>query len=305
MRDVGQYLPGEEETQELLEKDHDDLTDAELTAKIKLSIKRRFSRPEWVLMFEYGAPQGQAVCDCIAVNTIASRNYKVVGMEFKASRSDWLREKRNPQKADYFVQRCDEWYIVAGGSFVDEDELPEGWGLLELKPNSEQIWKIRESNLTEHQAGEFGRRFWVRFLEQTVGDETNFNQSDLKEAHNRGYQEGLDETSESDVDYNVKRLRTKADRWDTLQDRGFGFVWRMDEEALRTLELAWKLIGMVHKNGISDLTGDVDSLRRSVERKTEKMQNAVETLDEGIDILERRIEDGQVPEALQEEAQDG
>lgn len=32
-----------------------DLSDKEVTSKIKLSVKRRFSYPEWVLMFEFGA----------------------------------------------------------------------------------------------------------------------------------------------------------------------------------------------------------------------------------------------------------
>lgn len=105
------------------------LSDSEKTAKIKLSIKRRYDEPEWLKSFELASPDGKRA-DAVAVNTFPSRNFKIVGFEFKASRSDWLRVKKQPEKSDYFVQLCDEWYVVAWKDVVEKEELPDGWDYL-------------------------------------------------------------------------------------------------------------------------------------------------------------------------------
>jgi len=54
-----------------------------------------------------------------------------MGFEVKASRSDWLNELKNGQKADDLAKYCDYWYLVVGDKdFVKEGELPKTWGLI-------------------------------------------------------------------------------------------------------------------------------------------------------------------------------
>lgn len=290
----------QERWRELHEVPFDDLSDAEITSKIKLSIKRRFDYPEWVLMFEYGAPGNSgSVCDCLAVNTLPSRNFKVVGFEFKASRSDWLREVRDGQKADYFVRLADEFYVVAPKGIVQESEIPEGWGYLEMKPNSEQLYKLQDSELTEHQQGEPGRRFWVRFLKQTVGEESNYSQQDLIEARSRGYEDAKDdEFTQRTLDRDLDRLRDKAERWDRLQDSPLGFLpnYGFDEEDIKTLELAWRLVRAVRGDSYGDLRKEVERLQDSIERHADDMLESAEEIEGGIENLVDRVESGAAPE---------
>ncbi|AYN57636.1 hypothetical protein PBI_COTE_65 [Arthrobacter phage Cote] len=53
------------------------------------------------------------------------------GHEVKVSRSDWLTELRDPEKAEAFARYCDYWWLVVGDSGIVRDgELPAGWGLL-------------------------------------------------------------------------------------------------------------------------------------------------------------------------------
>lgn len=52
------------------------------------------------------------------------------GHEVKVSRGDWLRELRDPTKADTWRQYCDRWWLVAPAGVARPDELPTGWGLL-------------------------------------------------------------------------------------------------------------------------------------------------------------------------------
>lgn len=53
------------------------------------------------------------------------------GHEVKVSRSDWLTELKDPEKAEAFARYCDYWWLVVSGpEIVRTGELPKGWGLL-------------------------------------------------------------------------------------------------------------------------------------------------------------------------------
>jgi len=248
-----------EEWQELVEKEESELSDAEKTSKIKLSIKRRYDAPEWTVAFELMSPENRRA-DAIAVNTLASRNYKIVGFEFKASRNDWLSEKRDGEKADYFARICDEWYIVAWAGIVTEDELPDGWGLLELKPNSEQLWTIVESDMSGYQQESPGRPFWGRFLKKTVGSETNYTEQDLKEAQKRGYEEGKEDGKEYGSTIEDRRIKKKAERWDALEEAGLDWLYNVTEEDIQELRDARKLLHMLNEEGYKTIRSEFENL---------------------------------------------
>lgn len=284
----------EERWKELHEQPLEELSDAEVTSKIRLSVRRRYDYPEWILMFEYGAPGSEgSVCDCLAVNTFPSRNYKVIGFEFKASRSDWLREVRDGQKADYFVRLADEFYVVAPKGVVEDSEIPDGWGYLELKPNSEQLYKLQDSDLTEHQQGEPGRRFWIRFLEQTMGRESNYSEQDLREARSRGYDDAkADGIDDRELDRNLDRLRTKADSYERLQEEFDFLPWRdFDEKDAETLGLAVSLIRAVDSDGFGSIRGTLEHFEDDIDRQAERMQESIDELKQGFQSLEDRVFD--------------
>jgi hypothetical protein len=292
----------QERWQELHERPLDDLTDKQITSKIRLSVKRRFSGA-WTLMFEFGAQNGR-VADAIAVSTAASRNYKIVGFEFKASRADWLRELKDQEKAEQFVRIVDEWYVVAPKGVIEESEIPDGWGYLELKPNSEQLYKIRDSALTDYQQGDPGREFWIKFLKRTVGSESNYSEADVEEARSRGYEQAKTELqTKGHPDVNIDRLRDKADSWDALRDRFEPLPWgRLADEDLDTLELGVKLVKLIDAGQIGGLRNDIESLERNIGRYTESVREQTQTLADGVDALQRRIEEeGKVPDLPDED----
>lgn len=56
---------------------------------------------------------------------------KIHGHEIKTSRSDWLTEIRDPEKAQAFAQYMDYfWLVVSDKDIVRPGELPAGWGLM-------------------------------------------------------------------------------------------------------------------------------------------------------------------------------
>lgn len=69
--------------------------------------------------------------DAMAMSLWPSRGLLVHGFEVKCSRSDWLREMKEPAKAEGFCQKVDHFWIVAATDDVVADgELPPTWGLL-------------------------------------------------------------------------------------------------------------------------------------------------------------------------------
>lgn len=74
--------------------------------------------------------KGDHSADAVAMGLYPSRGLEVLGYEFKVSRSDWLRELKNAQKAEAICRYCNRWFIVAPKDVVKPEELPATWGLL-------------------------------------------------------------------------------------------------------------------------------------------------------------------------------
>lgn len=62
------------------------------------------------------------------------KDHAIIGHEVKVSRSDWLAELRDPEKAEAFRPYVHQWYLVVSDrNIVKPGELPEGWGLMALQ----------------------------------------------------------------------------------------------------------------------------------------------------------------------------
>lgn len=73
------------------------------------------------------------IADFIAVDCWPGGGIQVHGHEVKVSRSDWLHELEQPDKAEAFKRYMDRWWLVVPDtSIVRPGELPEGWGLITL-----------------------------------------------------------------------------------------------------------------------------------------------------------------------------
>lgn len=118
------------------------------TPQLCTALRERFSAPEYALMFEVRSGTGHSgsvrYADAIAMGLWPSRGLDLTGFEIKASRSDWLRELKEPQKADRIAIYCDRWYVVAGDKdIVLPGELPTAWGL--IVPRGEKLMIVKEA----------------------------------------------------------------------------------------------------------------------------------------------------------------
>lgn len=104
------------------------------TAELRALLRRKFPAGQYAMLDEVRDAAGfdaSRSMDVIVVGLWPSRGLDVQGMELKASRGDWLRELKRPEKAEAFVGYCDYWWVVSGDAgMVRVDELPPAWGLM-------------------------------------------------------------------------------------------------------------------------------------------------------------------------------
>lgn len=70
------------------------------------------------------------IIDFMAQDTWDSGKQALHGFEVKVSRSDWLTELRDPDKANAFRPYMNHWWLVVADKTIVRDDLPHGWGLM-------------------------------------------------------------------------------------------------------------------------------------------------------------------------------
>jgi hypothetical protein len=110
------------------------VTESDLLA----ALRQKFPEKSYALLSQvrdgtgYGSPGRTA--DALAMSLWPSRGLELSGFEMKVSRSDWLRELKQPEKAESIARYCDRWWLyVSDDNIVKDGELPTTWGLLVLK----------------------------------------------------------------------------------------------------------------------------------------------------------------------------
>ncbi len=105
-----------------------------MSEAIRQVMRARFCAPKWALCFEVQDATGMRAtrsADAIAMSLWPSLGLELHGFEFKTSRADWLRELKDPSKAETFKRYCDRWFLVTTSREIARaGELPAGWGWL-------------------------------------------------------------------------------------------------------------------------------------------------------------------------------
>lgn len=100
-------------------------------------LEHRYHGEGWALFGEIqdatGARSTRAA-DALAMSLWPSRGLEVHGFEIKVSRSDLVRELRDPAKSAPIQRYCDRWWLVlADASMLQPGECPPTWGVLVAK----------------------------------------------------------------------------------------------------------------------------------------------------------------------------
>jgi hypothetical protein len=116
------------------------LTEADMIARLRERYGRLYANgPHETLRYvgashvRFGPLWPRCIADFLVQDCWGNSGYSqhpLLGFEIKVSRSDYLREIKNPGKSEPFRRVCSEWYIVASDRTIIRDDLPKGWGLL-------------------------------------------------------------------------------------------------------------------------------------------------------------------------------
>lgn len=120
---------------------------AESSAAVVAALRDKvFKEPAHILLEQVrngtGYARRQRYADALAVSLYPSRGIWFAGVEIKVSRGDWLRENKDPTKAE-IARWCDYWWIAATPDVVDVAELPTEWGLLVIE--GKKVRRVREA----------------------------------------------------------------------------------------------------------------------------------------------------------------
>lgn len=163
---------------------------AATTADLKAALLQRYSGEAWALFWEVPDATGRdkmRTADAIAMSLWPSRGLVLHGHELKASRADWLKELKQPEKAESICRFCDHWWIVAGPDVVRDGELPPTWGLIVLNGRG-LVQTVAAPALTPQP---IDRMFLAGLLRAATKTAAKDDQAVIRAARNAGYQEGL------------------------------------------------------------------------------------------------------------------
>lgn len=175
-------------------------------------IGARHAPPEWAFlrnvanMTGYGASRA---ADGIAFGLWPSRGMTLRGFEAKTSRSDWLRELKNPAKADEISAYCDEWWIAAAdNTIVKEGELPPAWGLMVASKSGLRQIKAATSLAAVRVTKVLDRNFLAALLRRSTeqSNDTPEHVKALREAYAKGFADAIAKRKLNDLPDEMKRL---------------------------------------------------------------------------------------------------
>jgi hypothetical protein len=128
------------------------------------ALRSLYATPEWALYTEVRSSTGCCetlrIADALAV-CMWGGAWRIHGFELKASRADWLRELRHPEKAAPIKLFCASWFLVVMAPWkrtvMSLTELPDRWGLLEIGTGGASIVSPAAEREAEEPTGSFLR----------------------------------------------------------------------------------------------------------------------------------------------------
>lgn len=153
-----------------------------------------------------GSQRGRTV-DAMAMGVWPSRGLDLHGFEIKSERRDWLRELKDPAKAEPLARFCDRWWlVVADEDMVKGAELPETWGLLAPDKKGEKLRRVKEAAKLEPVP--ITRAFLAALLRRV--NEQAPEKAELAAEYERGRKDGLKHGQEY-AGTDAKRLQMEID----------------------------------------------------------------------------------------------
>jgi hypothetical protein len=206
------------------------------TIEVTAALRERFAPPEFALFEEVGdsGSSSRVYADGVAINMWASRGYAIHGFEVKVSRSDWLRELKQPDKAEPIITKCDHFWLVAPDEVYQIDEVPPSWGILGFKDG-----KLREKRKAPALDPKPITRAFVAQMFRRSSDREVRNIQDLIDKALRDERAKINARIEEGVKYKTRELNELAAKWKRVEE-ACGERWLSDLEVIEAVKIVMK-----------------------------------------------------------------
>lgn len=219
--------------------------------------------------------------DAIVIGNWGSTGRLVHGFEIKISRSDWLRELKQTEKADPFVERCDRWWLVCPVGVARPEEIPMLWGWMTPYKGGLRIQKpaaiLPQPPDTLHRLFALGliRRAVERGNREIMGDplvkRALADQVDRYEGMLKRAQESRSASRREDVEH----LLAKIDRF----EKSSGI--KIDDWKLGDVGKLAKVISQTIGSGYGNVRQDLTNQRKAFAELCNHIDQALEALPGG------------------------
>lgn len=146
------------------------VSDAEMTGRIRAALRANYAdRTRYCFLEEVGNATGfenRGWADAFVFHLWPSDGLRFDGFEIKASKNDWKKELKNPQKSENIARFCDAWYVVAPKGIIEVDTVPAGWGFWEYDAEQD-VLRPRLHPVRRKQLKYIPRQFFASLLRRT------------------------------------------------------------------------------------------------------------------------------------------
>lgn len=232
------------------------------TAAIMQPLRERFGQPEFAFFEEVGdaGSSSRVYADAVAVNMWASRGYAITGFEVKASRSDWLRELKQPEKSEPILTKCDFWYLVAPDEVYQADEVPVSWGILSFKDG-----KLREKRKAPKLEPKPITRAFVAQMFRRGHDKEERDISHRIAKALADDRAAMERRIEEQVSQRTRSLKEDGQKWKDLCEQLGESEWISSDQVVSAVKVVMKARVTGTYSGISDLLQKMRWAMRSLE----------------------------------------
>lgn len=239
--------------------------------KIWPYLEKRFPAAEYALLPEVrdaAGFSGSRSADAIAMGLWPSRGLELTGIEVKSFRGDWIRELKNPAKAENIFKYCDRWYLVTTDTEVaKKEEIPATWGWLAVK-GAKLLTMVEAPKLTPEP---MTRHFTAAMLKRACQGKINADsiEEKISEAVLRGEERGRNENS--------YQLRHSKERVDELTE----IIDKFEKESGVKMRNEWQ-IGNIAKAVKFTLDGGIEKGADDLRHFLKSAESLVKHLKDGI-----------------------
>lgn len=237
-------------------------------------LRKRYEPPAWAFLEEVrngtGYSRGPRTADALAMSLWPSRGLHLHGFEVKVDRGDWLKELREPSKAEEIARFCHFWHLVIDDQkIVQNGEVPATWGL--LVRDGKKLKCEREATLNKD-ALPPTHAFLGAILRKVCSTQTDAARlaQARSEGHTEGYKEGLNKGGQTSDAYKLpfEKLRDQVQKFEnesgvSISGYNFGRV----AATVRLLSEGWE-------SPIAGLEGLISRAREIETRAEEALAEA-------------------------------